>query len=111
MHNSQKIDSIIGNIHKNQFITSFFNRASLNINNHIKSLEFVYRAAVDETINYVKYSTRQQTQYFPLLQKLFKLFLCNLWALILNVYTYLLQKLKFLNYIYYISIYNEFENS
>ena len=53
------------------------------------------------TINY----TRQQNQYFPLLQKLFKLFLSTFWALILNLGAYLLQKLKFLNYIFIYTIY------
>ena len=57
----------------------------------------------------------QQKQYFPLLQKLFKLFLSDFWALILNLCTYLLQKLKFLNYIFtyttYSYMHNKFENS
>ena len=45
--NNKKIYSIIGNIHKNQSTTSFFNMASHNINNNIKSsLEFVHRGTV-----------------------------------------------------------------
>ena len=40
------------------------------------------------TINYAKHYTGQQNQYFPLLQKLFKLFLTNFWALILNLCTF-----------------------
>ena len=38
---------MIGNTHKNQSITSFFNMSSLNINNHTKSsLEFVHSGTV-----------------------------------------------------------------
>ena len=73
---------------------------------HFYSIRSIYlQQLFFTTINYVKHYTKQQYQYFPLLQKLFKLFLSNFWALILNLFTYLLQKLKFLNYIFIYTIY------
>ena len=54
---------MIGNIHKNQSITSFFNVASLNINNHIKfSLNFVHRGTVVFLRDFGPFSNRRPFQ-------------------------------------------------
>ena len=71
----------------------------------IRSTFFATACFLFATINYVKHYTGQQNQYFPLFQELHKLFLSNFWSLILNLCTYLLQKLQFLNYLVIHTIY------
>ena len=54
---------MIGNIHKNQFIASFFNMTSLNIYNHIKSsLEFVLRGTAVFLRYFGSFSNQRQFQ-------------------------------------------------